>query len=300
MERRRQHAEDAFEAEIGSHADTVAPDRVAAPWASVGPIRRDEDALGVRRGVDELELRELASVEQPDAVAQDERVDLEGQLVEQVLGQQLILKPLAWQGDLCFGPNRGTRVTFRRPSDAVPGWAGLPALEEAAPIALDTYFGAYGPARSEAFTFWMGGGWLRSTDLGRLVKPATGRLVEVDVEGRRAYVLAEHADSLARARPSQAIRLLPGFDSWVLGPGSKDASVIPPARRTEVSRQAGWIAPVVVAGGVVAGTWRLDGDDVAIAWFREAGIPLRGALADEVKRIGTFLGRSLDVEVTTS
>jgi winged helix DNA-binding protein len=215
-------------------------------------------------------------------------------------GWGTILKPLAWQGELCFGPSRGTRVTFRRPADAAPGWAGLPAPEEAAPIAVETYFGAYGPARLEAFTFWMGGGWLRSTDLRRLVEPATADLVEVNVEGRRAYVLTKHADSLASARPSRAVRLLPGFDAWILGPGSKDERVIPPARRTVVSRQAGWISPVVVLGGVVAGTWRLDRDRVAIRWFLEAGEPPRSALADEVDRLSRILGRSLDADVTTS
>ena len=211
-----------------------------------------------------------------------------------------ILKPLAWQGELCFGPNRGARVTFRRPADAVAGWAGLPTPEEAAPVAIAAYFGAYGPAKLEAFTFWMGGGWLRSTDLRRQVAHAARTLVEVDVEGRRVYVLAEHADSLAAARPTKAIRLLPGFDAWVLGPGSKDEAVIPPARRTQVSRQAGWISPIVVAGGVVAGTWRLDGDTVAIAWFDEAGRPPRSAVADEVARLGGLLGRELVADLVVA
>ena len=33
-------------------------------------------------------------------------------------GWGTLLKPLAWQGDMCFGPNRGSRVTFMRPEDA--------------------------------------------------------------------------------------------------------------------------------------------------------------------------------------
>ena len=33
-------------------------------------------------------------------------------------GWGTLLKPLAWNGDLCFGPSRGTRVTFMRPRDA--------------------------------------------------------------------------------------------------------------------------------------------------------------------------------------
>jgi len=30
-------------------------------------------------------------------------------------GWGTLLKPLAWQGDLCFGPSQGSRVTFMRP-----------------------------------------------------------------------------------------------------------------------------------------------------------------------------------------
>jgi len=40
----------------------------------------------------------------------------------------------------------------------------------------------------------------------------------------------------------------------------RTGTVVPSARRTAVSRQAGWISPVVVARGVVCGTWTLDGD----------------------------------------
>src|SRR5687768_5165999 len=93
----------------------------------------------------------------------------------------------------------------------------------------------------------------------------------VDVDGERALVLVEDVDELAAVKPTRAVRLLPGFDQYVLGPGTADAHVIPAARRRAVSRQSGWIAPVVVAGGVVTGTWELEGGQARIAWFEEAG-----------------------------
>jgi hypothetical protein len=208
-----------------------------------------------------------------------------------------MLKPLAWQGELCFGPNRGSRVTFRRPADASPRWAGLLSPEEAAPAVVATYFGTYGPATFEAFNHWIGGGWLRKRELRRMVGDHAGGLAEVDVDGDRAYVPAEHVDSLAAARPTRSVRLLPGFDAWILGPGSGDPHVVPQRRRAAVSRQAGWISPVVVAGGVVAGTWQLDGDRVAISWFGETGRPPQRALGGEVDRLAGILGRDLTGEV---
>jgi hypothetical protein len=109
------------------------------------------------------------------------------------------------------------------------------------------------------------------------------------VDGERAYALREDVEGLASTRPTTEVRLLPGFDQWVLGPGTADRHVVPPARRTLVSRQAS----LVVAGGIVSGTWAVKGDDVAVAWFAEAGTPPQARLADEVARLGRILAREL-------
>jgi hypothetical protein len=68
---------------------------------------------------------------------------------------------------------------------------------------------------------------------------------------------------------------------------------VPPARRQLVSRKAN----LVIAGGVVSGTWSLSGDQVAAAWFAEAGPPPREALAEEVARLATILDRPLQPTV---
>jgi hypothetical protein len=96
------------------------------------------------------------------------------------------------------------------------------------------------------------------------------------------------------------VRLLPGFDQWVLGPGTGDALVVPSGRRAAVSRQSGWISPVVVSGGVVSGTWELDGDRVRIGWFGELGKLPRRALEAEAARLSAILGRELRPELGTA
>jgi hypothetical protein len=113
------------------------------------------------------------------------------------------------------------------------------------------------------------------------------------VEGERAFVLAEDLDELVATPPTPAVRLLPGFDQYVLGPGTGDGRVVPAARRTAVSRQSGWISPVVVVGGVVSGTWEVDGSQLRIAWFPEAGRQPRKALGAEVARLAVILDRGL-------
>jgi hypothetical protein len=212
-------------------------------------------------------------------------------------GWGTLLKPAAWQGDLCFGPSRGTRVTFTHPTTASPRWAGLPHPDEAAPLAIAAYLGAYGPAPVDAFSNWMGRG-RRSF---RSSFAAMGdRVAEVDVEGVRARILAEDVDDLLATKPTKELRLLPGFDQYVLGPGTGDPHVVPTERRSAVSRQSGWIAPVVVWGGVVAGTWEVDEGRVRVDWFGEAGRMPKRALGAEVARMASILDRDLDSVVTVT
>lgn len=212
-------------------------------------------------------------------------------------GWGTLLKPLAWQGDLCFGPSRGNRVTFMRPDAASSGWAGVPDPDEAAPVAIAAYLGAYGPATFDNFRNWLARGWMGTRRLRVWFDSVGDRLAAVEVEGERAYVLAEHLDELAATKPTSAVRLLPGFDQYVLGLGSEDEHVVPRGRRSAVSRQAGWISPVVVAGGIVSGTWQVDDHDVRIGWFKEAGKPPRSQLAAEVERLSAILDRDLRSDV---
>lgn len=57
------------------------------------------------------------------------------------------LKPFAWQGDLCFGPERDGRATCQAPAMSLQ-WAGIPDLEVAGRAAVLAYVDAYGPATS--------------------------------------------------------------------------------------------------------------------------------------------------------
>jgi hypothetical protein len=120
--------------------------------------------------------------------------------------------------------------------------------------------------------------------------------VTVDLDGEPAQVLTEDLDDLAATPASTAVRLLPGYDQWVLGPGTAEAHVVPPARRQLVSRQAN----LVIAGGVVSGTWSLAGDQLAADWFTEAGPPPRDALAAEVARLAPILDRPLRSAIRTA
>ena len=213
-------------------------------------------------------------------------------------GWGTLFKPLAWQGDLCFGPSRGNRATFMRPQDASSRWAGVLDPEDAAPIVIDAYFSAYGPATLNNFRNWLSRGRIHLRQLRLWFAAVGGRLTEVEVGGERAYIRNEDLDELVSTKRTSAVRLLPGFDQYVLGLGTEDPHVVPARRRRAVSKQSGWIAPVVIGGGVVNGTWVVAEDQVMVAWFKEAGAVPRTPLQAEVDRLSTMLGRELRLKVS--
>ncbi|WP_433604409.1 DNA glycosylase AlkZ-like family protein [Dactylosporangium sp. CA-139114] len=180
-------------------------------------------------------------------------------------GWGTVLKPLAWQGVLVHGPSaEDRRVTFTRPDTFVPGWTGLPDPAEAARVLIPAYLGAYGPASAVTFDQWLCRGASRKAALRQWFAGllADGVLAEVDVEGERLFARAGDLEALAGAADFDAVRLLPAFDQFVLGPGTADPRVVPPEHRAKVSRAGGWISPVVAYRGRVAGVW--DGAEVTL------------------------------------
>ena len=209
-------------------------------------------------------------------------------------GWGAVLKPLAWQGLLVQGRPRDGKVTFTSPA-SLPGWHGLPPVEEAGPAVVLAYLAAYGPAAAAALDDWL----LRGATPKKVLRgwfadlAARGVVVEVSVEGEPLWARAADVDELAAARPDTSTRLLPAFDQYVLGPGTKDPHVLDPRHRAEVSRTAGWIAPVVVHAGRVVGTWEAADGVVRVQLFPEAP-PLDPA---DLAREAAALNPGLPVEV---
>jgi len=210
-------------------------------------------------------------------------------------GAGTLVKPLTWQGDMSFGPPRDGQPTFQR-LDTNPRWTGIPDLDDAGPRAITAYLRSYGPATTDHLHYWLGSGLSAGRRrLDRWISELGDRLVAVDVEGTTAYVVAGDVESLAAARPSDAVRFLPGHDQWVMGPGTKDIQVTPPRQREAVTRKAN----LVVAGGVVRGTWSAKGDQLTVAWRDRAQQPPGHALEQEAQRLAAILAKDLHLTVGT-
>ncbi|WP_086827639.1 winged helix DNA-binding domain-containing protein [Allokutzneria sp. NRRL B-24872] len=198
-------------------------------------------------------------------------------------GWGFALKPASWLGLLCHGPAEGNRVTFTSPSTWLPGWRQVPA-EDAGPELIKRYLGAHGPSTVADFERW----FARSAKAS-LLKPwfasVRDELAEVTVDGVPMLARAEDVDELVATAPNKLVRLLPAFDQYVI---AANRDLIPAEHLAKVSRTAGWISPVVLHGGRVAGVWKEEDGAVSVQQFER--LPKKTLVA-EVARL--LPGRSL-------
>ena len=206
-----------------------------------------------------------------------------------------LLKSLMWQGDLCFGPARDGEATVQS-LHRIARWAGLPDVDEAGRRAVEAYVRTYGPTTAAAVQYYLGAGLSAGRKALRgWLDDLSDRLVTVDVDGEDLLVSVDDVDDLTSTTASPTVRLLPAADPWVMGPGTADPHVVPPAHRQLVTRGAN----LALAGGVVAGTWRRKAGTLTVAWLGEADPPDHDLLVAEAARLAAVLGTELDLAVAS-
>src|SRR6185437_10848182 len=106
------------------------------------------------------------------------------------------LKPLAFRGDLCFGPSQGQNVTFMNPRALVACWEVIEP-EQALREVARRYLSTYGPTTSAIFARWWGGSG--RTEAKAVFKSLADELEEVDVEGVPFVALRSTIEALENA-----------------------------------------------------------------------------------------------------
>ena len=215
---------------------------------------------------------------------------------ELLRGWGTLLKPVAYQGSLVFGPNRGRNVTFVHPQR----WVGsfeTPDGDEALREIYLRYVRAYGPATHEDFARWWGG---EAAPARRLRESLGDQLEPVEAEGRQAWVLAGDAELLRSLDPPKSVHLLPNFDLYTLHYRPRDA-FLPPGTYDRVYRTAGWISPVVLYDGAVAGVWEHKKKprkvELRVELLVRETKRLRAGIEREASRIGDFLSLPVELQV---
>lgn len=201
----------------------------------------------------------------------------------------------AHRGALCFGPDRGRKVTYTNPHRWLPGFAPEPPDAALAEL-LRRYLHAYGPATPEQFARWLSAPPRWAAEL---FAARADALEEVVVDGAPAWVVA--GDTAFPDEPPRGVRLLPYFDAYAVGCHPR-AALFPgrAAERALAGSQAGNF-PVLLVDGVVAGVWHLrrSGRRVAITVepLRRLGPARRRLLEEQVERVGAFFGGRVELTV---
>jgi hypothetical protein len=247
--------------------------------------------------------RPMTRVEVVDAVVK--RVRRPHLRKDMLTGWGTFLGPASQRGQLIFGPSEGRNVAFVQPS----AWLGRPietagtdlvAADEALGRLIGRYLTAFPGSSREMIARWWGGG--RMAGVTRALKTLPIPLAGVDVEGTRGLVRPEDLDALAGASPEHPLRLLPGFDPFTNELPRRVDTVLDAANHDRVHRTAGWVTPIVVIDGRIAGTWEIENGKggasrVVVQPFGRWRGGARQELVAEVDRIAAFLDRPLRNEI---
>ncbi|MFD7442922.1 winged helix DNA-binding domain-containing protein [Streptomyces sp. NPDC059909] len=154
-------------------------------------------------------------------------------------------------GLLCFGPNRGRKVTYISPRRLLPGLTPMAGPAAHAEL-VRRYLRAYGPATPQHFARWLAAP--RDWAAGLFVSlAADGTVEEVLFEGEPAWIAAGDTDF--PDAPARGVRLLPYFDAFTVA--SQPRELLFPGRAYERALAGGQAGnfPVLLVDGTVAGVW---------------------------------------------
>jgi uncharacterized protein YcaQ len=207
------------------------------------------------------------------------------------------LKPASFRGRLCFGPSEGQRVRFTRPDAWLGREIGREDPDEARREVTRRHLGAFGPAAREDLARWWG---VKPAQAGRMFDALGDEIVAVEVEGTAGWTLREHAEEAAAEKPaSRVVRLLPGFDMWVIGAARDGAALLDPAEKKRVYRNQGWISPVLLVNGRMEGVWKHERKGtrllVAVEPFGRLPKWARTEVEAEAERLARYLGGELEL-----
>lgn len=198
-----------------------------------------------------------------------------------------LFRAISTSGAMCIIAGRGTNAELARTDQ----WLRSPPVEPDRTAAradlARRFLHCYGPATPERFADWSQRGRHDARSSFALVDD---EVVEVSVNARPAWILADDQDDLASPPEPRGVRLLPVQDPFLQ---QRDRSILvsEEAFRRKLWRPVGGPGAVLV-DGQVAGIWRSrikrNRLDVTVEPFGRLRIGARDAIAAEAESIAPF------------
>ena len=225
-----------------------------APGLIRGGARRRAE-LGLDEATGRRGVRYLAELLRADGPLT--RTEIAGRLATQDIptaGQATIhlIGLAALEGVACYGPDREGEPTFVALDNWIEAGPTLPPEEAAVELAR-RYLAGYGPATPEDMATWSG---LRLDQVRCAWQRLASHLLEVTIRGSSAWLLRQDAGRLEAPAPlPSVVRLVPGYDPYLLGYRSRDLVVDPPYAR-QIHPGGGVLHSTILLNGHAAGTWQ--------------------------------------------
>lgn len=275
---------------------TVAGDDVRWLTALLGP-RASHAAAGRRRalGLTDAEIaiarstweRELAGRVAKQRGPLFAALDAAGVDSSNQRGAHL-LRHLAEQGVLCFGPHDGNQPTYALVDEWVPPANARSRDDALAELAL-RYFTSHGPATVDDLARWA---YLTKADVRAGLHQVASDLVELQVDQTSYWCAPTVAET--RADATSETLLLAGFDEYMLGYRDRSAIADRAVEAAIVPGGNGVFKPTIVRNGRVLGTWTLTKrakfQHASPTWLVDTARPTPTELDAATSRYAAFTG----------
>jgi hypothetical protein len=207
-------------------------------------------------------------------------------------------------GLVCYGSGENNAANFI----LVEHWLPKLKMKLLAPVEAQgalwrKYFHAYGPATLRDFAHWAG---LPMNEI-ELLRPtlhlgeSDADVVEREFDGKSCLLLREDVAAMEKASGRAGnIRLLPNFDTYLLAHRDKD-HLLSAEHYKRVYRNQGWISPVVLIDGEIAGVWsyKLQGKRLVVEVDPFGTLPRtqRIGIEREAADLGRFFGVTPELRI---
>jgi len=250
---------------------------------------------------DDLKTRGVAGIRRILAdsgpLTRDELVDRLGgrgiRLDPKTQGPIHLIAFAAMQAVLCLGPERDDgESTYVLLDDWVPP-ARTPTREAALAELARRYFAAYGPATLDDLGAWSG---IAMAEARLGVVGAKSSLADVTIQRQPGFVIKDRLTQATAPATPQA-RLLPAFDTYLLGYRRRDLAVAPALQR-RLQRGGGWLHPAVVVDGRAVAAWSLrKSGGRGRLQVERISRAIRAGVEAEAADIGRFLDLPVTLEI---
>jgi hypothetical protein len=192
----------------------------------------------------------------------------------------MVRLPIA-EGRICYGPGEGNHATFIRADHWLPGQAEMDEAMAQREL-FRKYLRAYGPATLKDLVHWSG---ISMAEV-RAVRQLMDR--ELTEQNELLFLRKDLKELYARPGALNSVHLLPYFDVYLLAHSVKD-HLLHSRFYKRVYRNQGWISPVVLIDGQIAGVWKYQVSrqqiNIAIELFERTNRKVRGQIEAQAQAI---------------